>query len=301
MEAKNNQRLKELKLSFYISKIDSIKDKLDYSRIMKLLSCLAGALGREEHSAFTRLTMGSVGHHLLGATDKEIVATIRTFFSKREAAKMLGVSNATVYNRYDSLFNRDYITESYLDSLKSMFEGEGPYAIIDLMLDFIENFKFEVGNNDIDIRDKERTLEIEFWLIYDKLMNILRNHIVCDKFMFNLCNLFDIDYNDVSQLKNNIHLISRQYPNFKYGNRYFMQELVYLYNRKGLSKCQIASKVLNKDSNFLYVGTNQKYNDLIDNDNVEWQYVPTLDWSNLKKSSIMKFIDLFHTFIKYDI
>ena len=80
-----------------------------------------------------------------------------------------------------------------------------------------------------------------------------------------------------------------------------MQEIVYLYHKKGLSKCQIASKVLGKNSNFLYIGSNKHYNNLIDNDNVDWQYVPTLDWGNINKVSIMKFVDLFHTFIKYDI
>lgn len=296
-----NKRLKELKLAFYISHIDKSKDKLLYSKIMKILSCLAGALGKEEHSTFTKLTMLSVGDFLLNATDKEIVATTKQYFSNQHASKLLGITNATFYNRYNGLLNRDFITEEFLNGLQPMFGEEYEQTVIELIIKFIEDFKFDIGNNDIDIRDNERTLEIEFWLIYDKIMNILHNNIVCDKFLFNICNLFDIDYNDVSQLKNNIHLINRQYPNFRYSNRYFMQEIVYLYHKKGLSKCQIASKVLGKNSNFLYIGSNKQYNNLIDNDNVDWQYVPTLDWSNINKVSIMKFVDLFHTFIKYDI
>ena len=301
MDLKENARLKELKLSFHINYIDKSKDKLNYSRLIKILSCLAGAFGREEHSTFAKLTMQTVGENLLKATDKEIVATTKAFFSNREAARLLGVVENTFYNRYGDLLSRDFITNEYLEGLKPLFPSEKDVIVIDILNKFIDDFKFEIGNNDIDIRDNERTLEIEFWLIYDKLMSILHNSIVCDKFIFNICNVFNIDYSDIAQLKNNVHVITRQYPYFRYGNRYFMQELVYLYNKKGLSKCQIATKVLGKDKNFLYVGTNKNYTELIDNDNVSWQYVPTIDWGRLNKGTVMKFINLFHTFIEHDI
>ena len=301
MDLKENARLKELKLSFHINYIDKSKDKLNYSRLIKILSCLAGAFGREEHSTFAKLTMQTVGENLLKATDKEIVATTKAFFSNREAARLLGVVENTFYNRYGDLLSRDFITNEYLEGLKPLFPSEKETMVIDILNKFIDDFKFEIGNNDIDIRDNERTLEIEFWLIYDKLMSILHNSIVCDKFIFNICNVFNIDYSDIAQLKNNVHVITRQYPYFRYGNRYFMQELVYLYNKKGLSKCQIATKVLGKDKNFLYVGTNKNYTQLINNDNVSWQYVPTIDWERLNKGTVMKFINLFHTFIEHDI
>ena len=79
-----------------------------------------------------------------------------------------------------------------------------------------------------------------------------------------------------------------------------MQEIVYLYHEKGLSLCQIATKVLDKPNNFFYIGTNKEYTKLIDSEDISWQYTPTLDWTYLKKGSIMKFIQLFHTFIKYE-
>lgn len=296
-----NRRLKELKLSFYINYIDKTANKLDYSRIMKLLSCLVAAIGKEEHEIFTKIAMGSVGGNLLDATDKEIIATTKAYFSNRKASKLLGITNATFYNRYNDLINRDFVTEEYLNSLKPMFDNEKAFMTVDIITKFIEDFRFAIGNDDTDIRDNERTLEIEFWLIYDKIMSILQNNIACDRFIFNLCNLFEIDYNDVAQLKNNVHIISRQYPHFRYNNRYFIQEIVYLYNKKGLSLCQIATKVLDKPNNFFYIGTNKEYTKLIDSDDVDWQYVPTLDWSNLQKASIMKFNKLFHTFIEYEI
>lgn len=296
-----NRRLKELKLSFYINYIDKAQDKLLYSKIMKLLSCLAGAIGKDEHTTFTKLTMASVGGNLLNATDKEIVATTKAFFSNRKAAILLGITERTFYNRYNDLLNRDFITDEYLESLKPMFDNEKDHIIIDLIVKFIEQFKFEIGDDDNSIKNNERTLEIEFWLIYDKVMSIIQNNIICDKFMFNICNLFSINYNDIAQLKNNAHIINRQYPHFRYNNRYFMQEIVYLYTQKGLTKCQIASKVLGKKHNYLYIGTNKEFTKLIDNDDVSWQYTPTLDWSIMKKENVIKFINLFHTFIKYGI
>jgi hypothetical protein len=296
---KDNKRLKELKLSFYINNIDKTKDKITYSRIMKILSCLAGALGRDEHSTLAKLTMESVGGNLLNATDKEIVATTKAFFSNAKAAKLLGITNTTFYNRYAGLINRDFVTDKFLNSLRPIFNTEKDYIVIDLLIKFIENFNFDVGDEDEDIKYNERTLEIEFWLIYDKLMSIIQNATICDKFMFNICNLFEIDYNDISQLRNNVHVISRQYPHFRYSNRYFLQEIVYLYNKKGLTKCQIAKRVLNKDSNFLYIGTNKAYTKLIGSDNADWQYVPTLDWTIMDKINVMKFINLLHLFITY--
>lgn len=297
---KENRRLKELKLAFYINYVDKAEDKITYNRIMKLLSALVGSIGKEEHEIFTKLTMESIGENLLNASAKEVVATSKAYFSNQKAAKLLGISNQTFYNRYRHLLSRDFIDDEFLESLKPMFESEKAYTIIDLIIKFIESFKFDIGDSEIDIKDNDRTLEIEFWLIYDKIMSILQNSIICDKFLFNVCNLFEIDYNDITPLKNNIHIITRQYPHFRYNNRYFMQEIVYLYSKKGLSKCQISSKVLGKDSNFLYIGTNQAYNKLIDSDDAEWQYVPTLDWKTLDKFNVIKFIDLFHTFIKYD-
>ena len=79
-----------------------------------------------------------------------------------------------------------------------------------------------------------------------------------------------------------------------------MQEIVTLYTHKGLSKGAIGSKVLGKGSAFLYNNTNKKYSE-ISKEDMSWQYVPTLDWSVINKGMVLKFIDIFHTFIKYDV
>ena len=295
-----NKRLKEIKLSLYINHIDKSKNKIQYNTMMKLLSCLAATIGKNEHQCFTKIVQLTIGDCLLKATSKELVATCKKYFSNRKAAEKLGISNSAFYHRYNDLLNRDYIINDFLESLKPIFNAEHEVHIINILLNFIENFKYELGNDDNDLCTNNRTLEIEFLLIYDKLMEVFNNANICDKFIFNICNLFNIDFNSISQLKNNIHIINRSYPNFRYNNRYLMQEIVTLYTHKGLSKGSIGSKVLGKASSYLYNGTNKKYS-IISNDDLAWQYIPTLDWSIIEKESVLKFIDIFHTFINYDV
>lgn len=296
----DNKRLKELKLSLHINHIDKSNDKIKYSTLMKLLTCLVATLGEKEVNSFTTLVRLTIGNSILRASDKEIVATCKRYFKNMEASKKLGISNGTFYNRYGDLLNRNFDNKEYLDSLHPMFNSEHDVIMVNFLNNFIDNFKFEVGKEDHDLANNERTFEIEFWLIYDKIMNIFRNVALCDKFIFNICNMFDIDYSTISQLKNNIHIINRSYPNFRYNNRYFMQEIVTLYTHKGLSKGSIGSKVLGKASSFLYNNTNQKYSEIPEED-LDWQYTPTIDWSSMKKGSVLKFIDIFHSFINYDV
>ena len=295
-----NKRLRELKLAVYITHIDKASNKYIYNKLIKVLHCVAVALGHEEAQSFTEFVKKTVNSGFLGATDKEIIATHKKYFSVRKFIKRLNISCGTFYNRYGDLLDRDFITDDFLNSLQPVFESEKETFMIEFMMNFIERFKFELGNDNHDLKDNERTLELEFYLIYEKLINIFRNAGVCDKFIFNVCNVLDIEYSTIAHLKNNIHIINRSYPNFRYNNRYLMQELVTLYTHKGLTKGAIGSKVLGKTSSYLYNNTNKKF-DVMSEDDMSWQYTPTLDWSSIKKDEVKKFIDLFHLVINYDI
>lgn len=295
-----NRRLKEIKLSLYINYIDRTKDKIEYSNLIKMLSALSATLGQDSNKEFMKVVQLTIGKCLLKATDKELIATCKRYFSHKRASKILGMSHTQFNKKYGDLLNRDFDNEKYLSSLEPMFNSEAGALMINVLIRFIENFKYEIGNDDNDICDNNRTLEIEFLLIYNKLIEVLNNVGLCDKFIFNVCNLCEIDFSSISQLKNNIHIINRSYPNFRYNNRYLMQEIVTLYTHKGVSKGTIGSKVLGKTSSYLYNGTNKKF-DVIPEENMDWQYTPTLDWTNINKGSVMKFIDLFHTFINYEL
>ena len=295
-----NKRLKEIRLSLYINHIDKSRDKIQYTKLIKLLSSLAATLGKEEHGTFMKLVQLTIGNCFLRANSKELIATCKRYFSSSKAAKLMGISNSTFHRKYDDLLNRNYVNKEFMESLTPMFNSDKELQTIDILLRFIEKFKYELGNVDHDLYDNCRTLELEFLLIYNKLMEIYNSAGLCEKLIFNICNIFDIDFNTISQLKNNIHIINRSYPNFRYNNRYLMQEIVTLYEHKGLSKGTIGSKVLGRGSNFLYNNTNKKYNAIPEED-MAWQYVPTLDWETLDKGAVLKFIDIFHTFIKYEL
>ena len=291
----NNKRLKEIKLAMYINYIDKTKDRNLYSKLIRILTCVASTLGENYLETFTNLIKQSINDGLLGASDKEIALTCKKYFTKQRTAKLLGIAHSTFYYKYGAFIDRDF----KVDNLEPIFNKEDDYVLVDFLTNFIDKFNYKLGNDEHDLKSKTRTYEIEFWLIYDKLINIFRNVGMCDKFIFNLCNATDIDYSTIAQLKNNIHIITRMYPNFRYNNRYFMQEVVTLYTKKGVAKGTIGSSVLGKDSSYLYNGSNKKYREIPD-DELDWQYTHTIDWTNMNVDSVLKFIDLFHSFIRYD-
>lgn len=298
MEAKNNDRLKEIRLAFYLNSIDKIQDKTTYLNMMKLLNAVVCGFGEEYKDIFINIWQKSIADGLMAATRKETFATIKTFFTTAEACDMLKISRTTFYRRYTDLINRDFITNKFLEELQPMFTEEKEKFVINVLLKFIDVFKFEIGNDVNKLINNNRTLEIEFWLIYDILLNMYRSVGVCDNILKNVCESFDIEFSTINHLKNNLFIIDRSYPHFRYNNRYFMQELVYLYSEKGLNRYEIATNILKKDKSFLYRGTNTKYCDLIGSDEADWQYAPTIEWKNLNKQSVKLFIDIFHSFIK---
>jgi hypothetical protein len=291
----NNKRLKEIKLAIYLNYIDKIKDRKEYSKLMRLLTCIASTLGEEYLNSFSKIIALSINDGFIEASNKELVLTCKKFLSKNRAAHLLGLSRSTFYYKYNDLLDRDY----EIKDMQPKLDTDTDIMLIDFMTNFIERFKFKLGNEEHDLKEDYRTLEIEFWLIYDKLINIFRNVGLCDTFIFNLCNAYDIDYTTIAQLKNNIHIITRMYPSFMYNNRYFMQEVVTLYTHKGLTKGAIGSSVLGKDASYLYNGNNRKYTTIPEDD--MWQYTRTIEWKGLDKEAVLKFIDVFHSFIRYDV
>lgn len=291
----NNKRLKEIKLSIYLNYIDKIKNRKEYSKLMRLLTCIASTLGEEYMDSFSKIISLSINDGFIEASNKELILACKKYLSINRAAHLLGKSHSNFYYKYGDLLGRNY----EVNDMKPKLDTDVDFMLVDFMTNFIDRFKFKLGDDIHDLKGHYRTLEIEFWLIYDKLINIFRNVGLCDKFIFNLCNAYDIDYTTIAQLKNNIHIITRMYPSFRYNNRYFMQEIVTLYTHKRVSKGTIGSSVLGKNSSYLYNNSNKKYTVIPEDD--MWQYAPTLEWKNLDKDAVLKFIDVFHSFIRYDV
>ena len=298
---KENERLQEIKLALCLNHIDKSKDKNEYSLLVKVLSCLAAAIGKEEHDIFIRMFQSSIGDGLMGATNKELMATHKAFYTIKEMSEKFNRHSTWYYLTNKDLFARNFINDTFLSTLYPKFNSEKEKNIIKTLNMFIDDIKFELGENSSRLCNKERTLEIEFYLIYKRLMDSLQNNIVVNRFIFNICNIFHIDYNSISQLMHNIYLIDRSFPKFKYNNRYFMQEICTLYKSKGLSLGTIGSKVLGKGTNYFYNNTNKEQSKEIKEEDLEWLYAPTLVWDNIDKGSVYKFIDIFHTFIKYNV
>lgn len=301
MEAKENRRLNEIRLSIYINHIDKCKDKLMYNRLLKVLSCVSLSLSGECNKKLAELVQMSVCNGFARATHKELYAAIDTFFKKYEAADKLGISGTAFYRSYGDVMNMNYIDDSYLEQLKPILDDEVSYTMIDSLNKFIKDFhipKILIHN---ELESKERTMELDFMFIYDKLIEIFNNVGYIDKLIFNICNAFNIDYSTIAHLKNNMHMINRSYPRFQGNSRYLLQEIVTLYTKRGYKKGTIGSKVLCKGSNYLFSKAKKDIAEPIKEEDLKWQYAPTIDWDNLDKTSVLRFIDVFQMFSEYNV
>lgn len=301
MDAKTNKRLNEIKLSVYINHIDKVKDKLMYNRLLKVLSCVALSISGESNKKLAELAQMSVCDGFARATHKELYAALSTFFKKYEAVKKLGSNGTTFYRKFGDVMNMEYVNEEYLENLQPILNDEVSFNMIAVLNKFIEEFKINgsLTNNELEL--KERTLELDFLFIYDKLLEIFNNVGYIDKLIFNICNAFNIDYSTIAHIKNHIHLINRSFPNLRYNNRYLMQEIITLYTYRGYKKGTIGSKILGKGSNYLFDKNRKAIAEPIKPEDMSWQYVPTVDWDNLDKESVYRFIDVFQVFSDYDV
>lgn len=301
MEAKENRRLKEIRLSIYLNHIDKTRDKMLYNRLLKVLSCVSLSISGEANTKLAELLQISVCDGFARATHKELYATIKTFFKAYKAVDKLGMSGTSFYRIFGDVMNMNYINDEYLESLKPELDDEISYNMVDVLNKFIDGFKLPTIWQSSLLEGKDRTLEIDFMFIYDKLLDIFNNVGYIDKLIFNICNAFDIDYSTIAHLKNNIHLISRSFPRFRGNNRYLTQEIVTLYTKRGYKKGTIGSKVLGKGSSYLFDKNRKTIAEPIKEEDMSWQYAPTIDWSNLDKSSVLRFIEVFRMFSEYDV
>jgi hypothetical protein len=301
MEAKENKRLKEIKLSIYINHIDKIREKATFSKFIRLLNCVALTISHDASIAFTNLWQVSVCDGFARATHKELYAAIKTFFTTYKIPSKLGISGTVFYRRFGDVISTNYINDDYLESLKPLFNYDASYIMVNVLNTFIDGFKLPRVYSDSKLEGNKRTLELDFMLIYDKLMDVFNNTMYVDTLIRNVCDAFDINYPTIAHLKNNIHVISRMYPRFVGNNKYLVQELVTLYTYRGYKKGTIGSKVLGKGSSYLFTPNMKKVSEVMSDDDLVWQYCPTVDWEGLDKSSVVRFIELFRMFSDYDV
>ena len=296
-----NKRLQEIKLAMLINRMDKRLNDTDFKKAIDMLSVLAYTFGDEYLKAFEEFVSKSINNNILGANDEEIIASFREAgVAPTQMCKDLGIN----YQRFVARFHKHIRNENLLEEVsekynKTIFD-EKFYILWNTIYRFLVNIVFPVGNKEHKLREHKRTLEIEFFLIYSKLVDVLSNEALIGKFIFGLCNTFNIDFNSINTLKSNLIYITRTLPHFTYNNRYLKQEIVTLYLTKGVKKGTIGSKIFNKDSNYLYQRDTKVFGNVIKEEDMAWQYITTIDWVHIDAKEVLRFIDLFHDFIRLE-
>ena len=297
---KNNRRLKEIKLALYINRISKLKSKVEYENIIKVLASLALTYGENIADRFSKFVLGSVNDGLLGATNKEIVACCTTYFNTSQSARLLGMSTYKFKTKFETLLQRDFVTDEYLDTLNPVFSSADGIVMVDYMLTFIEKFRVPVATVPIYDLNQRRILELDFYLLYSKMFDIFRNDVFISKFIFNLCKMFELNYPSVVNLKNQIHIITRELPNFRYNSVYFKQELYTLFTKRGYAKGNISSEVFNKPSNYLYAKGAKLFTKDLSAEDLSWSFYETANWAGMDVVSVQNFIAILHNFVRHN-
>lgn len=296
-----NKRLKEIKFAIELNHIDKAETKEKYQNLLNVLSSLAFAFGPETSKAFAKAVEGSICDGFMGASNKELVACSKKYFTTREFSSKLGISTTTMYSRYSDILKRDFEDEEFNNSLQPKLNSKDEILMVSYLDAFIDRFKLPKDTKVPTGLSEERTLEIDFYIIYNKLFSIFRNDGFISKFIENLCASCNLDYTSIMNLKNNIHIINRSFPNFRYNNMYFKQEIVTLFTKRGYKKGTIGSKVFEQSSKYLYSKGTNVYCKVIPEEDLFWQYSHTIDWKNTDIKSVRKFIDILHEFSDYDV
>lgn len=298
-ELKLNRRLIEVRAAYTLNRIYNYINRKNFKEHLILLECLVESIDEENKDVFLDLVKNSVGENILGASKKEILAAMKVWDNKpKKIIDKLGITTAKYYSIYGDLKDRDFITESFVNELNPILDENGT-SICKLINSFADNFKYLTGDDYYDKYDNPRTLELEFMIIYNKIIEILQSPKAIERFIYKLCCSLDIDWSTISYLVRNINFINRTNTNQIMGKQQTRLELFNLFYLKGFNKGEIGRVIFNRDNKtFYHKSYESSTRDITKN---EWEfdltYCPTLDWSTLNKDEVLKFISLFKGFV----
>ena len=296
-----NKRLQEIRLAILINRMDKRLDDNNFKKAIDMLSVLAYTFGEEYLTAFEQFVSMSINNNVLGANDEEIIASfVEKGISSTQISMDLGLNYQRFMDRYHKYLMNPNLLKEIAEKYPNTVFDEKYFVLWNIIYRFLTNIVFPIGNKEHKLKEHKRTLEIEFYLIYGKLADIFTNETLVSKFLFGICNNFNIDFNTINNLKSNLIYINRSLPHFTYNNRYFKQEIVTLYLTKGVKKGTIGSKIFNKGSNYLYQKDTKVFGNVIKEEDMTWQYITTIDWSHIDAKEVINFIDLFHDFIRLE-
>lgn len=298
-ELKSNRRLIEVRAAYTLNRIYNYINRKNFKEHLILLECLVESINEDNKDVFLNLVKNSVGENILGASKKEILAAMKVWNNKpKKIMEKLGLTTAKYYNIYGDLKDRDFINESFVEGLNPILDENGT-SICKLINSFVDNFKYLTGEDYYDRYDNSRTLELEFMIIYNKIIEIIQSPRVIESFIYKICCSLDIDWSTISYLVRNINFINRTNTNQIMGKQQTRLEVFNLFYLKGFNKGEIGKVIFNRDNKtFYHKSYESSTRDITKN---EWEfdltYCPTLDWSTLNKDEVLKFISLFKGFV----
>lgn len=300
MTLKDNDRIIEVRTAYALNRIYNYINKKNFKEHLILLECLVESVDEENKDTFLELVKNSVGENILGASKKEIYAAMKVFSNNKitEIAKKLGLSKSKFYSVYSDLNGRDFINDKFIKELKPILDEKGKNICI-LINNFIDNFTYLTGEDYFEHYDNERTLELEFLVIYNKIVEILQSPNAVEHFLYKICTTLEIDWSTISSLLRNINFISRNNTNQIMGKQQLRQEIFNLFYLKGFNKNEIGMNIFNSPSGLFYNKSYEKTTKDITKDDWEFSltYTPTLEWDHLSKDDVLKFISLFKGFV----
>ena len=302
-ELKSNKRLIEVRTAYALNRIYNYVNRKNFKDHLMLLECLVESFDENNKDKFLDLVKNSVGENILGASKKEIFAAMKVFYIKpKEIMKKLGGSRHCYYTTYSDLSNRNFITEEFVNNLHPILDEKGT-EMCAIINNFIDNFTYLTGDDYFKNYDNDRTLELEFLIIYNKLIDILQSPKIIENFIYKVCIVNEIDWSTISYLIRNINFISRENTNQIMGKQQTRLEIFNMFYLKGFNKSEIGKIIFNKNPKIYYQKGYESSTRNITDD--EWQfsltYTPTLDWTNLNKDETLRFIALFKGFVNAEL
>lgn len=299
MELKDNERLIEVRTAYALNRIYNYVNRKHFKEHLILLQCLAESIDEKNKQPFEDLVRNSVEERILGATKKEIYASMKAFFNKPGAiASKLGMGRSTFYSVYSDLTSRDFINDKFINGLVPTL-SKNDLEMCKLLNNFIDNFTYLTGDDYYEYYDNCRSLELEFLIIYNKIIEILQNPKAVENFLFKVCTSLDIDWSTISFLLRNITFIERNNTNQIMGKQQLRLEIFNLFYLKGFNKNEIGKTIFGKNGKIFYNKTYESSTRNITKD--EWEFsltfTPTLEWDMLNKNEVLKFISLFKGFV----
>lgn len=298
MDLKNNERLIEVRTAYALNRIYNYKNRKNFKEHSILLQCLVESIDETNNERFQDLIANSYEEKILGASKKEIYAAFKAFYDSNYAvAKKMGVSSSYLYRNYGDLINRNYINDDFIKSLVPACSDDY-LPMLNFMNSFIDKFHYLSGDAYYEYYDHPRVLELEFYLIYQKLYEIYNGSTNLEKFLFKLTTALELDWNTIAYLIRNIYIIERLNVDKVIGTKQFKQELFNLGYLKGFAKYKIGNELFGKDGKYYYTKGYEFMTKDITKDSWEFQltFVATLDWQVIKKDDLMKLIEVFRSF-----